>query len=47
MRLPLLALMGVGLIVKASGQWQEMPVPIVAGHPFSAYEVTPRNFRPI
>lgn len=28
------------------GQWQEMPVPIVTGHPFSADEVTPRKLSP-
>jgi hypothetical protein len=46
MRLLLLASLGVGLISQAFGQWQEMPVPIVAGHPFSADEVTPRKLSP-
>jgi hypothetical protein len=44
MRVPLLMLLG--LIAEAFGQWQEMPVPIVAGHPFSADEVTPRKLAP-
>jgi hypothetical protein len=34
------------LATQAFGQWQEMPVPIVAGHPFSADEVTPRKLSP-
>jgi len=46
MRLRLLALLGVGLISQAFGQWQEMPVPVVAGHLFSADEVTPRKLSP-
>jgi hypothetical protein len=45
-RFPLLALLNLVAIAMASGQWQPMPVPAVAGHPFSADEVTPRVLSP-
>jgi hypothetical protein len=46
MRVSVLMLLGLGLIAEAFGQLQEMPVPFVAGHPFSADEVTPRKLSP-
>lgn len=46
MRFPFLALLSLAAISMASGQWQPMPVPAVAGHPFSADEVTPRTLSP-
>ena len=46
MRCPFLALLNLGAISMVSAQWQPMPVPAVAGHPFSADEVTPRVLSP-
>ena len=46
MRFLFVALLVLELISVASGQWQAMPVPSVAGHPFSADQVTPRTLSP-
>jgi hypothetical protein len=45
-RFPFLALLNLAAISAVSAQWQPMPVPAVAGHPFSADEVTPRTLSP-
>jgi len=45
MRLPLVILLGLGIMKGTFGQ--HIPVPIVSGHPFSADEVISKGLRPM